>query len=586
MRATGGQYWLRAAGGAVIGRGGRLTLVGALLLLLTPVALTTESIGASALVGGTGPFSGAIFEAGDDPDYEYVNDVLATLTEAQSRPAEQRQTDHWDPANTAKNNGGLFQGDALELTWSIIPDGTLVIGELGEPNCSSNLVAKLDTAYGPGNWQAEMEKVWADWSQLTGNVYTPAVPLDANGTPLETAPATTWGLNPLLASPGIDNVQGDIRIGGCYIDGSTGTNTLAYNFGPDNGDMKIDTDNLAGLALTTGFHNVFSHEHGHGAGLSHVCPVNQTKLMEPFLSSAFIGLQHDDIRGVQRAYGDRFEVINAPNDTASAATALDPLTPPGGQTELQLSMDSTSDEDWFQFSGTAGDTLDVTVAPNGRTYFEGPGPEPGQSCSAGTTLNSLALQNLSFEIRNTGGVLRTVDDTSAGSPESTSGYVIPTTGTYYVRVLGTGVDDTQLYDLTVNQTASATPPTVTPISPARLYESRSGANDKTFDGAQQRVGRTLAGNTATINITGRAGVPNNATAVFLNVVAANPSGPGYLTVFPCGTTRPLASNVNYNGNDISFNAVLAKIGTNGNVCIYTSADTDLIIDINGYVPAS
>ena len=82
MRATGGQYWLRAAGGAVIGRGGRLTLVGALLLSLTPVALTTESIGASALVDGTGPFSGAIFEAGDDPDYEYVNDVLATLTEA------------------------------------------------------------------------------------------------------------------------------------------------------------------------------------------------------------------------------------------------------------------------------------------------------------------------------------------------------------------------------------------------------------------------------------------------------------------------------------------------------------------------
>ena len=261
-----------------------------------------------------------------------------------------------------------MQGDALELTWSIIPDGTLVIGELGEPNCSSNLVAKLDTAYGPGNWQAEMEKVWADWSQLTGNVYTPAVPLDANGTPLETAPATTWGLDP--SSPGIDNVQGDIRIGGCYIDGSTGTNTLAYNFFPDHGgDMKIDTDNLAWLALTTVFHNVFSHEHGHGAGLSHVCPVNQTKLMEPFLSSAFIGLQHDDIRGVQRAYGDRFEVINAPNDTASAATALDPLTPPGGKTELQLSMDSTSDEDWFQFSGTAGDTLDVTVAPNGRTYL-------------------------------------------------------------------------------------------------------------------------------------------------------------------------------------------------------------------------
>ena len=73
--------------------------------------------------------------------------------------------------------------------------------------------------------------------------------------------------------------------------------------------------------------------------------------------------------------------------------------------------------------------------------------------------------------------------------------------------------------------------------------------------------------------------------MFLNVVAANPSGPGFLTVFACGTKQPLAANVNYNGNDISFNAVLAKISTNGTVCIYTSTETDLIIDVNGYVPS-
>jgi alpha-tubulin suppressor-like RCC1 family protein len=137
---------------------------------------------------------------------------------------------------------------------------------------------------------------------------------------------------------------------------------------------------------------------------------------------------------------------------------------------------------------------------------------------------------------------------------------------------------------------AATPPTVTPVEAGRLYESRSGANNKTFDGKQQNVGRTLAGKFATINVTGRADIPNDATAVFLNVVAANPSGPGYLTVFACGTKQPLAANVNYNGNDngndISFNAVLAKIGTNGNVCIYTSTATDLVIDVNGYVPAS
>ena len=604
--------WGRAK--TAIGRGGRLTLFSALVLCLTTVAFTVGPVEVSAeespaaeLLGGTGPLTGAIFEAGDDPDYQYVNDVLATLAQAQARPAAQQQTAHWNPARTAMNNGGAFQGDALELTWSIIPDGTLVIGQVDEPDCNSTLVASLDAAYGAGNWQAEMEKVWADWTRLTGNVYTPAVPLDANGTPIEAAPAADWGLFP--STPGLAGVRGDIRIGGCYIDGASGTNTLAYNFFPDNGDMKIDTDNLAGLNLTTEFHNLFSHEHGHGAGLNHVCPINQTKLMEPFLSSAFIGLQHDDIRAIQRGYGDRFEKINAPNDTIGAATTLDPLTPPGGQTELQLSLDSTNDEDWFKFSGTAGNTLDVSVAPNGLTYLEG--PLAGQSCGAGTTLNSLALQDLSFEIRNAGGALSVVNATGAGISEKTTGFVIPTTGTYYVRVLGTGIDDTQLYDLTVNQTASATPapstpptapatptapttptatvpttpPNVTPISPARLYESRSGTNNKTFDGKQKNVGRTRAGKTATINVTGRAGVPNDATAVFLNVVAANPSGPGFLTVFACGTKQPLAANVNYNGNDISFNAVLAKISTNGTVCIYTSTETDLIIDVNGYVPS-
>ena len=56
-------------------------------------------------------------------------------------------------------------------------------------------------------------------------------------------------------------------------------------------------------------------------------------------------------------------------------------------------------------------------------------------------------------------------------------------------------------------------------------------------------------------------------------------------MFPCGTKPPNAANVNYIGGDVAANAVLAKIGTNGNVCVYTSADTDLIIDVNGYAPA-
>ncbi|MFT7502174.1 MAG: hypothetical protein ACI91Q_000980, partial [Gammaproteobacteria bacterium] len=62
-----------------IGRGSRLTLASALVLSLTTVASAAGPGGVSAegrpstdFLGGTGPLTGAIFEAGDDPDYQYV----------------------------------------------------------------------------------------------------------------------------------------------------------------------------------------------------------------------------------------------------------------------------------------------------------------------------------------------------------------------------------------------------------------------------------------------------------------------------------------------------------------------------------
>jgi hypothetical protein len=56
-------------------------------------------------------------------------------------------------------------------------------------------------------------------------------------------------------------------------------------------------------------------------------------------------------------------------------------------------------------------------------------------------------------------------------------------------------------------------------------------------------------------------------------------------VFPCGTRRPNAASVNYVGGDVVANAVFAKIGEGGKVCVFTLAETDLVIDVNGYTSA-
>lgn len=130
----------------------------------------------------------------------------------------------------------------------------------------------------------------------------------------------------------------------------------------------------------------------------------------------------------------------------------------------------------------------------------------------------------------------------------------------------------------------------TAVDPARIYDSRSIDGAETIDGQQQGVGRVGAGETARVNVTSRAGVPSDIAdgqssgSAYLNVVAIRPGANGFLTVFPCTDERPLSANVNYAAGGVAPNAVLARLSGDGDVCIYSSAETDLVVDINGYVP--
>jgi hypothetical protein len=127
---------------------------------------------------------------------------------------------------------------------------------------------------------------------------------------------------------------------------------------------------------------------------------------------------------------------------------------------------------------------------------------------------------------------------------------------------------------------------LTPVMPRRVLETRSEPGAATIDGQFVGAGRRPAGSVLELTVAGRAGVPADATAAMLNVTAVNPSAAGFLTIYPCDSERPLAANVNYRTGDVVANAVLAKLTPNGTVCIYTLAETDIVIDINGYVPSS
>ncbi|MBI4883830.1 MAG: hypothetical protein HY826_07220, partial [Actinobacteria bacterium] len=126
---------------------------------------------------------------------------------------------------------------------------------------------------------------------------------------------------------------------------------------------------------------------------------------------------------------------------------------------------------------------------------------------------------------------------------------------------------------------------LTPLgAPARVLDTRSPSG-QTVDGLHQAVGQVAANSTYQLPIAGRAGVPADAQSVVLNVTAVLPGAPGFVTVFPCGQAVPNASNLNYTVGDVIPNSVVARVGSGGNVCLFSSAATDLLVDVSGYFGA-
>ncbi len=76
-----------------------------------------------------------------------------------------------------------------------------------------------------------------------------------------------------------------------------------------------------------------------------------------------------------------------------------------------------------------------------------------------------------------------------------------------------------------------------------------------------------------------------ATAVAINLTAVTPSGPGYATVFPFGTTQPLTASLNYATGSIVNNGVIAQIPnpvSTSDFTIYSFATSHYVADIVGY----
>ncbi len=78
------------------------------------------------------------------------------------------------------------------------------------------------------------------------------------------------------------------------------------------------------------------------------------------------------------------------------------------------------------------------------------------------------------------------------------------------------------------------------------------------------------------------GIPFNAQAYSLNFTVVPPGKLIYLTVFPTGQPQPVASTLNSFDGRIKANAAIVPAGINGSLSVFTTDDTHLVVDINGY----
>jgi PKD domain len=125
--------------------------------------------------------------------------------------------------------------------------------------------------------------------------------------------------------------------------------------------------------------------------------------------------------------------------------------------------------------------------------------------------------------------------------------------------------------------APTTPGAYASLTPERLLDTRVG-----LGAAKVAV---AAGRTVTLQVTGQGGVPvSGVSSVVLNVTVTAPTQLGYLTVYGAGTTRPLASNLNFVKGQTVPNLVVAPVGVGGKVTLYngSAGSIQLIADVSGY----
>jgi hypothetical protein len=207
-------------------------------------------------------------------------------------------------------------------------------------------------------------------------------------------------------------------------------------------------------------------------------------------------------------------------------------------------------------STSAAYSINVTVVPHGPLGYLTVWPT-GVPLPLASTLNSLDGR---------------VKANAAIVPAGTGG------------AIGIYVTDTTDVILDINGYFVATPSSSTltffPLTPCRIADTRYSQGPLGGPFISGRQDRTFPLLSSSCN------VPATAQSYSLNFTAVPHGSLGYITAWPTGETQPLVSTLNAITGQVTANAAIVPAGAGGQIDVFASNDTDLVIDIDGYFAPS
>lgn len=131
-----------------------------------------------------------------------------------------------------------------------------------------------------------------------------------------------------------------------------------------------------------------------------------------------------------------------------------------------------------------------------------------------------------------------------------------------------------------------------PIVPERFADTRAGTpGSAVVSGGVVGGGPGVAASTLSIPVAGVGSIPDDVTAVSLNIAAINPGVGGFATAYPCDLAQPSTASINFAAGVNISNGGLIGVAQSGGasevgrVCITTSTPSNIAVDITGYYGA-